>query len=123
MGILRRRMTVPKTMAVVALALVLAAVPCSGQAVKTFLASEMMEGCECTGDNSALGVVELAKHGPGYGKWCAAWEDSKCTPGATAEHKGAHSCNGTMKTCEQKWPDDYDFTKDQSWCCDSWCYV
>ena len=48
-------MTVPKTMAVVALALVLAAVPCSGQAVKTFLASEMMEGCECTGDNSALG--------------------------------------------------------------------
>lgn len=48
------RMTAAKTMAVVALALVLAAVPCSGQ-VQTFLASEMMAGCECMGDNSALG--------------------------------------------------------------------
>ena len=61
-----------------------------------------------------LGAVELAKHGPGYGKWCAAWDDGKCTPGATAEHKGAHSCNGTMTKCEQHGP-EYDFKTDQSW--------
>ena len=28
-----------------------------------------MPGCECSGDNSALGAVELAKHGADYGKW------------------------------------------------------
>jgi hypothetical protein len=83
-----------------------------------------MPGCECTGDNAALGAVELAKHGTNYGKWCAAWEDGKCTPGATAASlDGTHTCDGTdAASCEAHWP-TYDFTQDQSWCCDSWCYV
>lgn len=55
---------------------------------------------------------------------CAAWEDGKCTPGSTAASlDGMHTCNGTdASSCEAHWP-SYDFTQDQSWCCDSWCYV
>jgi hypothetical protein len=34
-----------------------------------------------------------------------------------------HTCDGTdASSCEAHWP-SYDFTQDQSWCCDSWCYV
>ena len=32
------------------------------------------DGCECLGNNDALGDEEKAKHGQDYGKWCAAWE-------------------------------------------------
>ena len=55
---------------------------------------------------------------------CAAWEDGKCTPGSTAASlDGMHTCDGTdASSCEAHWP-SYDFTQDQSWCCDSWCYV
>ena len=83
-----------------------------------------MPGCECTGDNAALGAVELAKHGVHYGKYCAAWEDGKCTSCQTSSNMlGKHTCDGThAASCEAHWP-SYDFTQDQSWCCDSWCYV
>ena len=83
-----------------------------------------LPGCECTGDNAALNTTELNKHGADYGKWCAAWEDSKCTAGATnTTGNGAHTCDGTAaSSCQSHWP-DYDFKQDQGWCCDSWCYV
>lgn len=41
-------------------------------------------GCECIGSNDALGEYEKARHGQDYGKWCAAWEDGKIDPNATA---------------------------------------
>lgn len=41
-------------------------------------------GCECIGSNDALGEYERARHGQDYGKWCAAWEDGKIDPNATA---------------------------------------
>ena len=62
---------------------------------------------------------------PAYvGIRCAAWEDGKCTTCQTAENmQGLHTCDGThASSCEAHWP-SYDFTQDQSWCCDSWCYV
>ena len=40
------------------------------------------DGCECTGDNYALGADEKAKHGQDYGRWCAAWEDGLYTDGS-----------------------------------------
>ena len=88
-------------------------------------AVQLMPGCECTGDNSGLGAAELAKHGADYGKWCAAWEDGKCSPDAKAsDRSGSHTCSGTnASSCEAHWGNSYDFSKEQSWCCDSWCYV
>lgn len=83
-----------------------------------------MPGCECTGENAALGAAELAKHGADYGKWCAAWEDGMCTASVKASSGlGAHTCAGTnASSCQAHWP-SYNFTLDQSWCCDAWCYV
>ena len=80
-----------------------------------------LPGCECTGDNRLLGKDNIDFHGQDYGKWCAGWEDGACD--ATATLGPAHTCEGSGATsCEMHWP-TYDFTKDQSWCCDSWCYV
>ena len=44
-----------------------------------------------------------------------------CDPSATMGP--THTCKGTRaSSCQAHWP-SYDFDKDQSWCCDSWCYV
>mmetsp|Transcript_89831 Transcript_89831/g.131510 ORF Transcript_89831/g.131510 Transcript_89831/m.131510 type:complete len:355 (-) Transcript_89831:107-1171(-) len=78
-------------------------------------------GCECTGNNSALGQNEIEIHGEDYGKWCAAWEDDVCTPSATGGPE--HTCKGSNATdCAMHWP-AYDFSVSQSWCCDAWCYI
>uniref|UniRef100_A0A7S1MZ60 Uncharacterized protein n=1 Tax=Hemiselmis andersenii TaxID=464988 RepID=A0A7S1MZ60_HEMAN len=78
-------------------------------------------GCECTGNNDALGAEEKAKHGTNYGKWCAAWEDGMCNSSAT---KGPmHTCEGSIaQNCSTHWPTT-DFNVSQNWCCDAWCYV
>ena len=34
--------------------------------------NSMATGCECTGDNAALGAEPLKDHGADYGKWCVA---------------------------------------------------
>jgi len=79
-------------------------------------AAQMMPGCECSGNNAALGAVELAKRGSSYGTYCAAWEDGVCNATGTAATAGKHRCDGTNASkCETLWP-DRDFTKDQSWC-------
>lgn len=85
------------------------------------LPNPVLPGCECTGDNEQLGAAERARHGMDYGQWCSAWDDGKCDP--TALSGPGHTCEGThAASCEVHWP-KYDFSKDQSWCCDSWCYI
>ena len=85
------------------------------------MSNPTLTGCECTGDNLALGTAEMTKHGADYGKWCSAWEDGQCD--STATRGPAHTCKGNQaSSCQAHWP-SYDFDDDQSWCCDSWCYV
>ena len=75
------------------------------------------DGCECIGDNSALGAAELAKHGADYGKWCAAWEDGWVTAG-TADvvkgyNNGSHTGGGSLGAmCHEHWP-TYDYAQHQ----------
>lgn len=85
------------------------------------------DGCECTGNNDALGAAEKAKHGVDYGKWCAAWEDGKVTDGVADVVKGfkngSHTGGGSLGNgCHEHWP-NYDYNQHQPWCCDAWCYV
>ena len=77
-------------------------------------AAQMMPGCECSGNNAALGAVELAKRGASYGTYCAAWEDGVCNSTTTTATAGKHLCAPNASKCETLWP-DRDFTKDQSW--------
>ena len=85
------------------------------------MSNPTLTGCECTGGNLALGTAEMTKHGADYGKWCSAWEDGQCD--STATRGPAHTCKGNQaSSCQAHWP-SYDFDDDQSWCCDSWCYV
>jgi len=90
-------------------------------------------GCECIGSNDALGQYERDRHGQDYGKWCAAWEDGVIATGTANAVKaladGSHTGGGNLTTlgrgagCNAHWPDSYDWTEPQAWCCDSWCYV
>eukprot|EP00287_Rhodomonas_sp_CCMP768_P015628 CAMPEP_0196757772 /NCGR_PEP_ID=MMETSP1091-20130531/103838_1 /TAXON_ID=302021 /ORGANISM="Rhodomonas sp., Strain CCMP768" /LENGTH=684 /DNA_ID=CAMNT_0042106557 /DNA_START=104 /DNA_END=2156 /DNA_ORIENTATION=+ len=85
-----------------------------------------IDGCECLGDNSALGEEILALHGEDYGKWCAAWEDGKCTPSIPDEvhPTNLHTCGGSLgPRCEDHWPTGWDFNEPQLWCCQAWCYI
>ena len=81
-------------------------------------------GCECTGNNNALGYDEKLLHGQDYGRWCAAWEDGLVTsgPATTVQEMGGgkHTGGGTLgEGCHNHWP-TYDFSKPQGWCCDAW---
>ena len=73
-------------------------------------------GCECTGDNAALGKDYLRILGRNYGKWCAPWDDGYCSdlagqpeawydyPGASGNQEqsmrvkmaGRHSCSSCL---------------------------
>ena len=75
-----------------------------------------MTGCECTGDNAALGKDFLRTSGRNYGKWCAPWDDGYCSdlagqpeawydyPGASGNQEqsmrvrmaGRHSCSSCL---------------------------
>ena len=84
-------------------------------------------GCECIGRTKTLELLasvpskhSVSKFGRDYGSYCAAWEDGACSSG-THTVGPLHSC-GTLAGCDELWP-SYDFDADQSWCCDSWCYV
>ena len=85
-------------------------------------------GCECIGENAGLGTANLQKFGQDYGKWCAAWEDGKITPGATKTSGMGKHTGGTATNCSAMWGGDstsptYDFSVAQPWCCAAWCYV
>ena len=85
------------------------------------------DGCECLGNNDALGDHEKTRHGQDYGKWCAAWEDGLVTAGDAATvsgyQNGSHTGGGSLgEGCHNHW-NDTDFHKPQGWCCDAWCYV
>ena len=90
--------------------------------------------CECWNNNDALdfgaypgpeaNVTWRDFHGADYGKWCAAWEDGKRTPGASADvqnyRNGSHT---STKKCDEHWPNRnaskpnyYNFNASQSWC-------
>lgn len=89
-----------------------------------------VEGCECIGDNSGLGEEELALRGEDYGKWCAAWDDGKCTDESAIipdSRHTVHTCKGTLEQertgCDALWGQRWNFSAPQTWCCSAWCYV
>ena len=80
-------------------------------------------GCECIGVNDVMGRAKRNMYGREYGTWCAAWDDGICTPYKFTYQEKEHPCEGThSSSCDVLWP-DLDWQKDQSQCCDSWCYV
>lgn len=56
--------------------------------------------CKCSGVNTG---IDASKYGTNYGKYCDAWENTKC-----AEHWGPTSTESTTLGL---------------WCCRKWCYV
>eukprot|EP00961_Rhodomonas_salina_P282577 3818587-Rhodomonas_salina.2 len=68
-------------------------------------------------------VCGITRFGDEYGTWCASWDDGICVPTKFVYDEGEHPCEGTHSgSCDELWP-DLDWQKDQSQCCDSWCYV
>ena len=104
---------------------------CGADAVGPSLVPAVPVGCECLGKDRVLALLEtvpskhdVASFGDTYGSYCAAWEDGACSPDNAGPFSAGpkHTC-GTLTGCSDLWATDYDFSLNQPWCCDSWCYV
>jgi len=69
-------------------------------------------GCNC---EKLKNASMISRHVPVH-----SLQDGKCAA-AAATIGPNHQC-GTLKRCDELWP-SYNFNTDQTWCCDSWCYV